>query len=615
MSKVLSWNTQRQKGPIDEALQNQVYDVVCIQEPPKTPYNPYKGQYWLIQGGAESKTAIYINKRHPRHSYDFSILSDFIIQLRFYDSYIFNLYSPISRGREDIRISPFETLLQQPRPSLLVLLLRDTNLFHPLWDSFGRTSKKAYLLLDLATAWGLDLLTPRGTLTRIGLPGERDSTIDHIWASPRLAAYSPEQPTLIGSDHRPQLCTFLTAPPLPVRLARSWKGANTKDIECLALEFLSFSLSDMDDLDRFTNKLICALQDIADIVAPEKPIKLGQRTLWWNPSLSLLRQDTKRAFRVYKAIKTPATYEAAQANLRAYSKGCRRAKGQLWRTTLTNAEPAAIWKLGKWAKREPTTYSLPKLPALQGNGTSFEITFQGKSDLLSSRFFPALTIDPSVLPTPIETRVQLERITVTDIEAAIRTTKPWKAAGGYDKLPLGFLKACGPPLFSILSDLANRSMETGLWPAAFKHAEVIVLPKPGKSLSDLQQPKGYRPISLLSCLGKIIEKAISQKLLLAIEAADILPEEQMGFRPNRSTELAAKLVTELATTAQRLGGTSSLLQLDLSAAFDSVHHGLLLATLRSLGLAPGLVSWFESYLSSRTATLSFDDQRTAPFQL
>ena len=86
----------------------------------------------------------------------------------------------------------------------------------------------------------------------------------------------------------------------------------------------------------------------------------------------------------------------------------------------------------------------------------------------------------------------------------------------------------------------------------------------------------------------------------------------MGFRPKRSTEVAAKLVTELVSTTWSLRDMTSLLQLDLSGAFDTIDHCFLLATLRSLGFEEGLVKWFTSYLSNWTASLSFDSQLTDP---
>ena len=80
----------------------------------------------------------------------------------------------------------------------------------------------------------------------------------------------------------------------------------------------------------------------------------------------------------------------------------------------------------------------------------------------------------------------------------------------------------------------------------------------------------------------------------------------MGNRRQRSTELAIWVVTETVYTAWKLGGSASLLQLDLKGAFNTVNHNLLLDMLYSKGLQPWLVRWLRSYLEDRTARLAFD---------
>ena len=77
---------------------------------------------------------------------------------------------------------------------------------------------------------------------------------------------------------------------------------------------------------------------------------------------------------------------------------------------------------------------------------------------------------------------------------------------------------------------------------------MVVLRKPGKSAIQLQSAGGWRPISLLSTVGKIIERVISQCIADAAESQYLLPEGQTGNRKGRSTELAVRLVTEAART-------------------------------------------------------------------
>ena len=82
----------------------------------------------------------------------------------------------------------------------------------------------------------------------------------------------------------------------------------------------------------------------------------------------------------------------------------------------------------------------------------------------------------------------------------------------------------------------------------------------------------------------------------------------MGNQRQCSTELAIRVVTKTVHTAWKLGGSASLLQLDLKGAFDIVDHNLLLNMLCSKGLQPWLVRWLRSYLEDCTARLIFDGE-------
>ena len=90
----------------------------------------------------------------------------------------------------------------------------------------------------------------------------------------------------------------------------------------------------------------------------------------------------------------------------------------------------------------------------------------------------------------------------------------------------------------------------------------------------------------------------------------LLPKGQMGNRRQHSTELAIQVVTKTVHTAWKLGGSASLLQLDLKGAFNIVNYNLLLDILYSKGLQPWTVRWLRSYLEDRIACLVFDRETT-----
>ncbi|CAF1643525.1 unnamed protein product [Rotaria magnacalcarata] len=82
-----------------------------------------------------------------------------------------------------------------------------------------------------------------------------------------------------------------------------------------------------------------------------------------------------------------------------------------------------------------------------------------------------------------------------------------------------------------LTKLFNQILKQVYIPTKWKTANIILILKPKK---DKQHPSSYRPISLVNCLGKLLEKIIKQRLMLELERRNILPEHQAGFRPGKS---------------------------------------------------------------------------------
>lgn len=97
--------------------------------------------------------------------------------------------------------------------------------------------------------------------------------------------------------------------------------------------------------------------------------------------------------------------------------------------------------------------------------------------------------------------------------------------------------------------------------------------------AEQHQPRAWRPIALLNTIGKAIESVTAKRLADTPESNNLLPGAQMGNRKARSTELAAKLLTDAVHKAWSDSSTASLLQLYLQGDFDSVHHGWLVHTL------------------------------------
>ena len=139
--------------------------------------------------------------------------------------------------------------------------------------------------------------------------------------------------------------------------------------------------------------------------------------------------------------------------------------------------------------------------------------------------------------------------------------------------------AMGRQLAQALSTLLNKCWAAEYYPKQFRTARTIVLRKPDKQ--DYSDPGAWRPIALLSTLGKVFESVMAQRLSNLAEQHDLLPNTQMGNRKNRSTEAALELlVAQIHTIWSSKKHVASVLSLDISGAFDTVNHTRLLSNLR-----------------------------------
>ncbi len=128
---------------------------------------------------------------------------------------------------------------------------------------------------------------------------------------------------------------------------------------------------------------------------------------------------------------------------------------------------------------------------------------------------------------------------------AIFRPKPDKAPG-VDGLPNRFLRLVTEKLLPKFRHLFQACVEVGYHPREFRKANTIVLRKPKKE--DYSEPKSYRPIALLSTLGKALETVIARRLSDCAEDNGLLPPEQIGARRKRSTETALETIVDAVHT-------------------------------------------------------------------
>ena len=168
-------------------------------------------------------------------------------------------------------------------------------------------------------------------------------------------------------------------------------------------------------------------------------------------------------------------------------------------------------------------------------------------------------------------------------------------AHGVDKLPSGMLKDCRVHIYQPLGHIINLSLQYSKVPSMWKIAKVIPIHKKGAH----NNPENYRPISVLPVLSKVLERALHQQLSEFLKEQNLLTKYQFGYRSNRSTNLAATLFLDDIRREVDVGNMVGAVFIDLSKAFDTLGHSILLGKLPAYGVHDNELLWFTDYLFGR----------------
>ena len=206
------------------------------------------------------------------------------------------------------------------------------------------------------------------------------------------------------------------------------------------------------------------------------------------------------------------------------------------------------------------------------------------------------------LKNPKNPTFSFRTVSEDEVRKVIVTKLSNKTSFGADGISTKLLKYIKDEILKPITFLVNQTLSTGIFPDALKLARVIPLYKKG----DKSHFTNYRPVSLLSAFSKIFERIIHDQLFAYFESNGIFDQSQYGYRSGHSTEHAAVELTERVTRCLDEGDQFLSIYLDLSKAFDTLNHNILLSKLTHYGLTVEANGLIKNYLSGRYQYVDFN---------
>lgn len=189
----------------------------------------------------------------------------------------------------------------------------------------------------------------------------------------------------------------------------------------------------------------------------------------------------------------------------------------------------------------------------------------------------------------------------------INSLKNFKSPG-VDQIKSELIKYCIDAFTPLLTHLINIAFTSGKCPSHFKIAIIKPLFKAGDKLQIIN----YRPISLISNIAKVFEKAIKSRMETFIKKYDLLSKKQFGFREKTSTEDALANLTNHIYKAIDQKLPSLTVFIDLAKAFDTVSHKQMLSKLWNMGFRGEFHRLLKSYLEDRTQIVKIGNELSDP---
>ena len=413
------------------------------------------------------------------------------------------------------------------------------------------------------------------------------------------------------SDHHPIILTIQTdyTPPITVPTPRwclhkaDWDTFKVKLAELCTTTKLDCSI------DEQAHKLTELLIQAAEHTIPKtKPHKKKRKYWCYKDEVKTAKWALNRAIKKLRNKKRteypnlePYKQEVREANVK-YRETCNNIRNKAWDDWLTenntDLNSKTIWQRIKrctGTQQHPPTHPNP---LQESNRLLSEFVARSSSDQLQQEDVRILQQHKPIRKQQIQEAInspsECDRpITVSEIDNVLKKVRD--STPGEDTISYSMLKNAPPVFLQQLADLFTRSLQSGRLVTCWKLATIVPIPKKNNA---------YRPISLLSVIGKVMEKIILHRIRWSANPPSV---RATGFKPGSGTRDAISVLLHDISTSRTRRRRAAAVYLDLQKAFELVNKEVILSELITAGLHGRLIAWTSDFLADRRAKVRFQN--------
>ena len=413
-----------------------------------------------------------------------------------------------------------------------------------------------------------------------------------------------------GSDHRPvKLSINLHFKPPESKTVPRWnyKKANWEKYMGLTDKYTK-SLKEDSNIDRVNGKLNKALLKAAAETIPRGARKNYKP--YWTEELQALEDEVTSTRQIAEKSPNEQNNISLKAATARYRRKYRQAARNSWikRTEELNLDRDGhkLWKLTKALNNEDI-----RSPVIGLEHEQKLVSGKQAADILVDNYEQVSNINvtkqrKAEVLSQMQTTTQKEGppergmnqpFLLEELENALKALTDTKAPGP-DKVTPAMLTHLGDKAKCKLLNIFNNSWKSGKIPQIWKKASMVPIYKKGK---DKKQASSYRPISLTSSVGKLMERMINARLTWYLERNQLICQEQAGFRPYYSTEDHVTYIAQYIEDGFQEKKHTLAVWVDLEKAFDKVWKDGLRLKLKQCGIQGNMYRWISGYLTNRKA--------------